>query len=66
MRTYIVAAVITVGLVASNGGVAKAGDILYVPPGVPHHFTDVKGFRTYLIRSDTLGVVKGQATAGRD
>ena len=23
----------------------KAGDILYVPPGVPHHFTDLKEFR---------------------
>jgi mannose-6-phosphate isomerase-like protein (cupin superfamily) len=44
----------------------KAGDILYVPPRVPHHFTDVKGFRAFLIRSDTLGVVKGQATAGRN
>jgi mannose-6-phosphate isomerase-like protein (cupin superfamily) len=44
----------------------KAGDILYVPPGVPHHFTDVKGFRAYLIRFDTLGVVKGQSTAGRN
>ena len=36
----------------------KAGDILYVPPGIPHHFTDVKGFRAYLIRFDTLGVVR--------
>jgi len=41
----------------------KAGDILYVPPGVPHHFTDVKGFRAYLIRFDTLGVVRVQPTA---
>ena len=40
----------------------KAGDILYVPPGVPHHFTDVKGFRAYLIRFDTLGVVRSQQT----
>jgi mannose-6-phosphate isomerase-like protein (cupin superfamily) len=30
-----------------------AGDMLYVPPGVPHHFTDVKGFRAFLIRFDT-------------
>jgi mannose-6-phosphate isomerase-like protein (cupin superfamily) len=30
-----------------------AGDLLYVPPGVPHHFTDVKGFRAFLIRFDT-------------
>jgi mannose-6-phosphate isomerase-like protein (cupin superfamily) len=31
----------------------KAGDILYVPPGVPHGFRDVKGFRAFLIRFDT-------------
>jgi len=30
----------------------KAGDVLYVPPGVPHGFKDVKGFRAYLIRFD--------------
>lgn len=41
----------------------KAGDILYVPPGIPHHFTEVKGFRAYLIRFDTLGVVRSQSTA---
>jgi mannose-6-phosphate isomerase-like protein (cupin superfamily) len=28
------------------------GDILYVPPGVPHGFKDIKGFRAYLIRFD--------------
>ena len=33
----------------------KAGDVLYVPPGVPHHFTDVKGFRAWLIRFDVEG-----------
>jgi len=36
-----------------KGGVEqplKAGDILYVPPGVPHGFKDIKGFRAYLIR----------------
>ena len=32
-----------------------AGDVLYVPPGVPHHFTDVKGFRAWLIRFDVEG-----------
>jgi mannose-6-phosphate isomerase-like protein (cupin superfamily) len=32
----------------------KAGDVLYVPPGVPHHFVDVKGFRAFLIRFDTI------------
>jgi mannose-6-phosphate isomerase-like protein (cupin superfamily) len=31
----------------------KAGDILFVPPGVPHGFKDVKGFRAFLIRFDT-------------
>ena len=33
----------------------RAGDLLYVPPGVPHHFTDMKGFRAYLIRYDVEG-----------
>jgi mannose-6-phosphate isomerase-like protein (cupin superfamily) len=32
----------------------RAGDLLYVPPGVPHHFVDVKGFRAFLIRFDTI------------
>jgi len=39
-----------------KGGVEqplKAGDILYVPPGVPHGFKDIKGFRAYLIRYPT-------------
>ena len=30
----------------------KPGDIVYVPPGVPHGFKDIKGFRGYLIRFD--------------
>ena len=34
------------------------GDILYVPPGVPHHFTDMKGFRAWLMRFDTIGLVR--------
>ena len=34
----------------------KAGDVLYVPPGVPHHFTNIQGFRGWLIRFDTLGL----------
>jgi mannose-6-phosphate isomerase-like protein (cupin superfamily) len=41
---------------AIRGGVEQAlkpGDVLYVPPGVPHGFKDVKGFRAYLIRFDT-------------
>jgi mannose-6-phosphate isomerase-like protein (cupin superfamily) len=32
----------------------RSGDMLYVPPGVPHHFVDVKGFRAFLIRFDTI------------
>src|SRR6266516_7682750 len=31
-----------------------SGDILYVPPGVPHHFADASGFRAFLIRFDTI------------
>ena len=30
-----------------------AGDILYVPPNLPHHFVDVNGFRALLIRFAT-------------
>jgi mannose-6-phosphate isomerase-like protein (cupin superfamily) len=30
-----------------------AGDVLYVPPGVPHYFKDITGFRAFLIRFDT-------------
>ena len=30
----------------------KAGDVLYVPPGVPHGFTNIQGFRAFLIRFD--------------
>ena len=30
----------------------KAGDVLYVPPGVPHGFKDIEGFRAFLIRMD--------------
>jgi mannose-6-phosphate isomerase-like protein (cupin superfamily) len=29
-----------------------AGDILYIPPGVPHYFKDIKGFRAFLVRFD--------------
>jgi mannose-6-phosphate isomerase-like protein (cupin superfamily) len=36
----------------------RPGDILYVPPGVPHHFTDMKGYRAWLIRFDTVGLVR--------
>ena len=38
-----------------QGGVEqalKAGDVLYVPPGVPHGFKDIQGFRAFLIRVD--------------
>jgi mannose-6-phosphate isomerase-like protein (cupin superfamily) len=46
------------------------GDVLYVPPGVPHHFTQMNGFRAWLIRFDTLGLVRttpaaSAAPAGR-
>jgi mannose-6-phosphate isomerase-like protein (cupin superfamily) len=30
----------------------KPGDVLYVPPGVPHGFKDIAGFRAFLIRID--------------
>jgi len=30
----------------------KPGDVLYVPPSVPHGFKDVKGFRAFLVRWD--------------
>ena len=50
-------------LIDNNGqkvirnGVRRAvhpGDVLYVPPGVPHHFVDPSGFRAFLVRFDTL------------
>ena len=41
------------------------GDMLYVPPGVPHHFTDIKGFRALLIRFDTIGLVPSQPAGQR-
>jgi mannose-6-phosphate isomerase-like protein (cupin superfamily) len=31
----------------------KPGDVLYVPPGVPHGFKDINGFRAFLIRFDS-------------
>jgi mannose-6-phosphate isomerase-like protein (cupin superfamily) len=46
------------GAKSIRNGVARtvhAGDVLYVPPGVPHHFTDMKGFRAWLIRFDVEG-----------
>jgi mannose-6-phosphate isomerase-like protein (cupin superfamily) len=39
-----------------RGGVEQplqAGDVLYVPQGVPHGFKNVKEFRAFLIRFDT-------------
>jgi len=39
------------------------GDLLYVPPGVPHHFTDMKGFRAFLIRYDVEGWKQTRAPA---
>ena len=41
------------------------GDLLYVPPGVPHHFTDMKGFRAWLIRYDVEGWAQSIKPAGR-
>ena len=41
------------------------GDLLYVPPGVPHHFTDMKGFRAWLIRYDVEGWSQSIPPAGR-
>ena len=43
----------------------KAGDVLYVPPGVPHHFTNTQGFRAWLIRFDTLGLVRTKPLAAQ-
>jgi len=40
---------------AIEGGTEQlmtAGDILFVPPGVPHNFEKMKNFRAYLIRFD--------------
>jgi mannose-6-phosphate isomerase-like protein (cupin superfamily) len=42
-----------------------AGDLLYVPPGVPHHFTDMKGFRAWLIRYDVEGWAQSSQPSGR-
>jgi len=39
------------------------GDMLYVPPGVPHYFTDMNEFRALLIRFDTIR--SPQANQGR-
>jgi len=54
-----------VGGVIQNGmqRPVRAGDLLYVPPGVPHHFTDMKGFRAYLIRYDVEGWKQTRAPA---
>jgi mannose-6-phosphate isomerase-like protein (cupin superfamily) len=41
---------------AIRGGIdqpLQAGDVLYVPAGVPHGFKNVKDFRAFLIRFDT-------------
>jgi mannose-6-phosphate isomerase-like protein (cupin superfamily) len=48
----------------------RTGDVLYVPPGVPHHFTEMNGFRAWLMRFDTVGLVRTRpvpaAVAPRD
>jgi mannose-6-phosphate isomerase-like protein (cupin superfamily) len=41
----------------------RPGDLLYVPPGVPHHFTDMKGFRALLIRYDVEGWAQSRKPA---
>ena len=33
----------------------KPGDVVFVPPGVPHAFKDLKAFRAFLIRFDVPG-----------
>lgn len=58
----------TDGRLVENGGTSsitdatarpvRSGDVLYVPPGVPHHFTQMNGFRAWLMRFDTLGLVR--------
>ena len=58
----------TDGRLVENGGASsitnpterpvRSGDVLYVPPGVPHHFTQMNGFRAWLMRFDTLGLVR--------
>jgi mannose-6-phosphate isomerase-like protein (cupin superfamily) len=45
------------GAKAIRNGMRRAvhpGDILYIPPGVPHHFVDPNGFRAVLVRFDTI------------
>ena len=39
----------------------KPGDVLYVPPGVPHGFKDINGFRAFLI---AVGTPRSGATEG--
>jgi len=41
----------------------RAGDVLYVPAGVPHYFTEMKGFRAWLMRFDTVGLVRTKPAA---
>jgi len=58
----------TDGRLVENGGASsitnatsrtvRSGDVLFVPPGVPHHFTEMNGFRAWLMRFDTLGLVR--------
>ena len=40
------------GIVGGTEQPLKVGDVLYVPPGVPHGFKDIQGFRAFLIRFD--------------
>ena len=53
---------VTTGSTSSINGATerpvRTGDVLYVPPGVPHHFTQMNGFRAWLMRFDTVGLVR--------
>jgi mannose-6-phosphate isomerase-like protein (cupin superfamily) len=48
----------TASIVNGTTRTVRTGDVLYVPPGVPHYFTDMKGFRAWLMRFDTVGLVR--------
>src|SRR2546430_14572461 len=48
----------TASIANATARTVHPGDVLYVPPGVPHHFTDVNGFRAWLMRFDTLGLAR--------
>jgi mannose-6-phosphate isomerase-like protein (cupin superfamily) len=52
-------------IVGATSRPVRVGDVLFVPPGVPHHFTGMKGFRAWLMRFDTVGLERtGPVPAG--